>query len=126
MNKYIFHDNKILKWDIQHKKMIEFVMVYDGPSAYQGGIGNMQFLAEGLRGYMKRNFDEQSSVERVKIEGRGPLGSRSIRITFPSSGSITTQLIELHHDADEEKLKRELVNLYEKAGFRQRESLLTQ
>lgn len=98
--------------------MIEFVMNYEGPSAYQGGIDNMRSFAKDLYDYMKRNFDEKSSIREVKIEGRGP-GSRLIRITFPHSGSITTQRIELHDDIEKERLKRELLGLYKKTKFKQ-------
>jgi len=94
-------------------------MNYHGSPAHQGWIDNMRSLGENLRAYMEQNFDEESSVERVKIEGRGP-GSRSIRITFPDSGRITTQHVELHDNTEEEKLRRELMGLYEKAGFRPR------
>ena len=47
-------------------------MNYNGASFYNGGIDNMKSLAKGLRDYMERNFDEESAVERVKIEGKGP------------------------------------------------------
>lgn len=99
--------------------MIDFIVDYEGPSAYNGGTSNVRSYANGLRDYMKRNFDEESSVERVKIEGRGP-GSRSIRITFTNSGSITTQRIELHDDTEEERLRKELLDLCERTGFRPR------
>ena len=101
--------------------MIGLVMDYDRSSAYQEGVSNIQSFANGLRDYMKRNFDEESSVKGVKIEGRDP-GSRYIKITFPNLGSITTQCVELHDEMilKEEKLRRELVDLYEKTGFRLR------
>lgn len=96
--------------------MIEFTMHYKGPSVYNGGISNMKSLANGLHDYMRKNFHEESSIEGVKIEGRGP-DSRLIKITFPTGG-ITSQRVELHCDTEEERLKRELLDLYEKAGFR--------
>lgn len=97
--------------------MVEFDVCYQGPSAYQGGTSNMKSFANDLHDYMERNFDEESSIERVKIEGRGP-DSRLIKITFPIDGEITTQHVELHCDTEEERLKRELLDLYEKSGFK--------
>ena len=97
--------------------MVEFDMYYEWPSVYLGGISNIRSFANGLRDYMKRNFHEESYVERIKIEGRGP-GSRLIKITFPNSGDILAQHVELHCDTEEERLKKELLGLYEKAGFR--------
>ncbi len=94
-------------------------MDYEGPSVYQGGISSMRSFANNLHDYMKRNFDEEIAIERIKIEGRGP-ASRLIRITFPESGGITKQRIELHDDTEEERLRKELLDLYEKAGFRLR------
>ena len=97
--------------------MIEFVVRYEGLSVLEGGVANMKSFAISLHNYIKRNFDEESHIERVKIEGRGP-GQRYIKITFPDFGEITTQNVELHDITEEERLRKELVGLYEKTGFR--------
>lgn len=93
-------------------------MKYDGPLAFQGGISNMQSFARDIRDYMEQNFEKESWVERVKIEGRGQ-GSRLMIITFPDSGLITAQHVRMHDDIEEERLKKELLNLYEKHHYRQ-------
>lgn len=96
--------------------MVEFKVNYEGPSAYQGGAGNMAKFASDLKSYMGRNTDEEEAIEKVKIEGRGP-GSRLVRITFPCSGFITTQHVEIHDDHEEARLQKELILLYKESGF---------